>query len=92
MTYLGTLDVGGPYPLRTWSTTVDTFVILVGLGDLEQLAPSLRIDFPHLAHLDGIVVVIRMGWRNGLSRGVSGISLSRYIMLAFDGIALKLEM
>lgn len=60
----GVLSVEVMYPLWAGCTAVDAFVVLVGLGDLEQLAPSLRVDFPHLAHLGGIVPgIFWRGWK-----------------------------
>lgn len=41
------------YPLGTRCATVYAAVVLVDFGDFLELGPGFRVDFPHLAHLDG---------------------------------------
>lgn len=57
------------YPLWTWCAAIHALVVLIGLGDFKQLAPRLRIDLPHFAHLGGVVGARMAQWQAERGRG-----------------------
>lgn len=46
------------YPLGTGGSAVDAAVVFIGLLDVQKLTPGLRIDLPHLAHRDSVVLLV----------------------------------
>ena len=56
-------------PLRTWGAAVDTVLVLIGLGDLEEFGAGFGVDFPEFGGHD------RGGWGSGSGESSCSVGL-----------------